>query len=91
MYNLFNTYIMYNQLLVTTPTWFNYTLLIIYTLGFIFCIFLKGIIEDTPLKRSTNRVRYGVLFLIWVMSPAVITGLLMLTLKVFFRNGDKTE
>lgn len=73
----------------TPPIWFGYTLIIMYILGFIFCIFLRSIITETPLKRSSTKVGYGVLFLILMMSPAVVIGLFLLTLKVIFKHGDK--
>lgn len=73
----------------TPPIWFGYTLIIMYILGFIFCIFLRSIITETPLKRLSTKVRYGVLFLILMMSPAVVIGLFLLTLKVIFKHGDK--
>lgn len=82
---------MYNTLTATPPTWLGYTLLIMYVLGFIFCIFLKSVIQETPLKKASNPVRYGVLFLIWVVSPAVVTGLFILTFNVLFKNGKKTN
>lgn len=82
---------MYNTLTATPPTWLGYTLLIMYVLGFIFCIFLKSVIQETPLKKASNTVRYGVLFLIWAVSPAVVTGLFILTFNVLFRNGKKTN
>nr|DAS89710.1 MAG TPA: hypothetical protein [Caudoviricetes sp.] len=82
---------MYNTLTATPPTWLGYTLLIMYVLGFIFCIFLKSVIQETPLKKASNPVRYGVLFLIWMVSPAVVTGLFILTFNVLFRNGQKTK
>ena len=91
MHHLLNHYIMYNTLTATPPTWLGYTLLIMYVLGFIFCIFLKSVIQETPLKKSSNPVRYGVLFLIWAVSPAVVTGLFILTFNVLFRNGKKTN
>lgn len=77
-------------MLTSTPQiWFGYTLIIMYILGFILCIFLRSVISETPLKRSSTKVRYGVLFLIWMMSPAVVIGLFFLTMKVIFRHGDK--
>lgn len=77
-------------MLISTPSiWFEYTLIIMYILGFIFCIFLRSVITETPLKRSSTKVRYGVLFLIWMMSPAVVIGLFLLTLKVILKHGDK--
>lgn len=82
-------------MLTSTPLiWFGYTLIIMYILGFIFCIFLRSVISETPLKRSSTKVRYGILFLIWMMSPAVVIGLFfltmkVLTMKVIFRHGDK--
>ena len=82
---------MYNTLTATPPTWLGYTLLIMYVLGFIFCIFLESVIQETPLKKASNPVRYGVLFLIWAVSPAVVTGLFILTFNVLFRNGKKTN
>ncbi len=82
---------MYNTLTATTPTWLGYTLLIMYVLGFIFCIFLISVIKETPLMKASNPVRYGVLFLIWAVSPAVVTGLFILTFNVLFRNGKKTN
>ena len=91
MHHLLNHYIMYNTLTATPPTWLGYTLLIMYVLGFIFCIFLKSVIQETPLKKASNPVRYGVLFLIWMVSPAVVTGLFILTFNVLFRNGKKTN
>ena len=82
---------MYNTLTATPPTWLGYTILIMYVLGFIFCIFLKSVIQETPLRKASNPVRYGVLFLIWAVSPAVVTGLFILTFNVLFRNGKKTN
>ena len=82
---------MHNTLTATPPTWLGYTLLIMYVLGFIFCIFLKSVIQETPLKKASNPVRYGVLFLIWAVSPAVVTVLFILTFNVLFRNGKKTN
>lgn len=82
---------MYNTLTATPPTWLGYTLLIMYVLGFIFCIFLISVIKETPLRKASNQVRYGVLFLIWAVSPAVVTGLFILTFNVLFRNGKKTN
>lgn len=82
---------MYNMLTVTPPTWLGYTLLIMYVLGFIFCILLISVIKETPLVKASNTVRYGVLFLIWAVSPAVVTGLFILTFNVLFRNGKKTN
>lgn len=82
---------MYNTLTATPPTWLGYTLLIMYVLGFIFCIFLKSVIKETPLKKASNPVRYGVLFLIWAVSPAVITGLFILTLKILFKNDTRVK
>lgn len=82
---------MYNTLTATPPTWFGYTLLIMYVLGFIFCIFLISVIKETTLGKASNPVRYGVLFLIWAVSPAVVTGLFILTFNVLFRNGKKTN
>lgn len=73
----------------TPPIWFGYTFIIMYILGFILCIFLRSVISETPLKRSSTKVRYGVLFLIWMMSPAVVMGLFFLTMEVIFRHGDK--
>ena len=73
------------------PAWLGYTLLVFYTLGFIFCLFIRSVIEETPLKKASNPVRYGVLFLIWAVSPAVVTGMLILTFNVLFRNGKKTN
>ena len=91
MHHLLNHYIMYNTLTATPPTWLGYTLLIMYVLGFIFCIFLINVIKETPLGKASNPVRYGVLFLIWAVSPAVVTGLFILTFNVLFRNGKKTN
>lgn len=91
MHHLLNHYIMYNTLTATPPTWLGYTLLIMYVLGFIFCIFLISVIKETPLGKASNPVRYGVLFLIWAVSPAVVTGLFILTFNVLFRNGKKTN
>lgn len=82
---------MYNTLTATPPTWLGYTLLIMYVLGFIFCIFLKSVIKETLLRKASNPVRYGVLFLIWMVSPAVVTGLFILTFNVLLRNGKKTN
>lgn len=82
---------MYNTLTATPPTWLGYTLLIMYVLGFIFCIFLISVIKETQLRKASNPVRYGVLFLIWAVSPAVVTGLFILTFNVLFRNGKKTN
>ena len=91
MHHLLNHYIMYNTLTATPPTWLGYTLLIMYVLGFIFCIFLISVIKEIPLGKASNPVRYGVLFLIWAVSPAVVTGLFILTFNVLFRNGKKTN
>lgn len=88
---MLNHYIMYNTLTATPQTWLGYTLLIMYVLGFIFCIFLRSVIQETPLKKASNPVRYGVLFIIWMVSPAVVAGLVILTLNVLFRNGKKTN
>ena len=77
-------------MLTSTPQiWFGYALITMYGLGLLFCIFLRSVIQETPLKRSSTPVRYGVLFLIWMMSPAVVMGLFFLTIKVIFRHGDK--
>lgn len=73
------------------PAWLGYTLLVFYTLGFIFCLFIRGVIEKTPLKKASNLVRYGVLFLIWAVSPVVITGLFILTLKIIFENDTRVK
>lgn len=73
------------------PAWLGYTLLVFYTLGFIFCLFIRSVIEETPLKKASNPVRYGVLFIIWMVSPAVVIGLFALTFNVLFRNGKKTR
>lgn len=73
------------------PTWLGYTILIMYVLGFIFCIFLISVIKETPLRKASNPVRYGVLFLIWAVSPAVITGLFILTLKILFKNDTRVK
>lgn len=73
------------------PTWLGYTILSFYILGFFFCLFIRSVIEETPLKKASNPVRYGVLFLIWAVSPAVVTGLVILTFNVLFRNGKKTN
>ena len=73
------------------PAWLGYTLLVFYTLGFIFCLFIRSAVEETPLKKASNPVKYGVLFLIWAVSPAVVTGLFILTFNVLFRNGKKTN
>lgn len=73
------------------PAWLGYTLLVLYTLGFIFCLFIRSVIEETPLKKAPNPVRYGVLFLIWAVSPAVITGLFILTLKILFKNDTRVK
>lgn len=88
---MLNHYIMYNTLTATPSIWLGYTLLIMYVLGFIFCIFLISVIKETPLGKASNPVRYGVLFLIWAVSPAVVTGLVILTFNVLFRNGKKTN
>ena len=74
-----------------TPAWLGYTLLAFYTLVFIFCLFIRSVIEETPLKKASNPVRYGVLFLIWAVSPAVITGLFILTLKILFKNDTRVK
>lgn len=74
-----------------TPAWLGYTLLVFYILGFIFCLFIRSVIEETPLKKASNPVRYGVLFLIWAVSPAVITGLFILTLKILFKNDTRVK
>lgn len=77
-------------MLTSTPQiWSGYALITMYGLGLLFCIFLRSVIQETPLKRSSTKVRYGVLFLIWMMSPAVVIGLFILTMKVIFIHGDK--
>lgn len=77
-------------MLTSTPQILSgYALITMYGLGLLFCIFLRSVIKKTPLKRSSTSVRYGVLFLIWMMSPAVVMGLFFLTLKAIFRHGDK--
>lgn len=73
------------------PTWLGYTILSFYILGFFFCLFICSVIKETPLKKASNPVRYGVLFLIWAVSPAVVIGLFILTFNVLFRNGKKTN
>lgn len=73
------------------PVWLGYTLLVFYTLGFSFCLFIRSVIEETPLKKASNKVRYEVLFLIWAVSPAVITGLFILTFKILFKNDNRIK
>jgi hypothetical protein len=73
------------------PTWLGYTILSFYIIGFFFCLFIRSVIEETPLKKASNPVRYGVLFLIWVVSPAVIIGLFTLTFKILFKNGNRNK
>lgn len=73
------------------PTWLGYTILSFYILGFFFCLFIRSVIEETPLKKASNPVRYGVLFLIWAVSPAVITGLFILTFKILFKNDTRVK
>lgn len=72
-------------------TWFHKTLLVVYFLGFLFCVYLKGIIEESKLKNCSKPVRYIVLFLIWAFSPAVILGFIVLTIKVFFTTKSTME
>lgn len=77
-------------MLTSTPQiWFGYALITMYGLGLLFCISLRSVIQETTLKRSSILVRYGVLFLIWMMSPAVVMGLFFLIMEVIFRHGDK--
>lgn len=38
------------------PAWLGYTLLVFYTLGFIFCLFIRSVIEETPLKKPPTQL-----------------------------------
>lgn len=56
----------------------------VYILGLLFCILLRDVINKSNLQNIGGKpVRYAVLFFIWVCSPAVIIGLLILTIRVF--------
>lgn len=79
--------------LVTNPeslTWLHKTIALIYIIGFIFCIFLRGIINESALRKQGAPVRYAVLLLVWIFSPAVILGLLWVTLIAFTHKSPKS-
>lgn len=79
--------------LITNPeslTWLHKTIALIYIIGLIFCIYLRGIINDFALKKQGAPVRYMVLLLIWIFSPAVILGLLWVTFSAFTHKSPKS-
>lgn len=80
---------MLNTLTAEVPQAVKITVLVIYILGFLFCIFIKGVIDKTPLAKSSNKTQLMVLFMIWLASPALLVGLLIVTLKTLFKNGNK--
>lgn len=80
---------MLNTLTVEVPQAVKITVLVIYILGFLFCIFIKGVIDKTPLAKSSNKNQLTVLFMIWLASPALLVGLLIVTIKTLFKNGNK--
>lgn len=80
---------MLNTLTAEVPQAVKITVLVIYILGFLFCIFIKGVIDKTPLAKSSNKTQLMVLFVIWLASPALLVGLLIVTLKTLFKNGNK--
>lgn len=80
---------MLNTLTVEVPQAVKITVLVIYILGFLFCIFIKGVIDKTTLAKSSNKNQLMVLFMIWLASPALLAGLLIVTIKTLFKNGNK--
>lgn len=80
---------MFNALTVEVPQAVKITVLVIYILGFLFCIFINGVIDKTPLAKSSNKTKLMVLFMIWLASPALLAGLLVVTIKTLFKNGNK--
>lgn len=80
---------MLNTLTSEIPNVVKITVLVIYILGFWFCIFIKNVINKTTLARSSRKTRLTTLFMIWLASPAVLIGLLAVTIKTFFKNGNK--
>lgn len=80
---------MVNALTAEVPQAVKITVLVIYILGFLFCIFIKGVIGKTPLAKSSNKNQLTVLFMIWLASPALLAGLLVVTIKTLFKNGNK--
>lgn len=80
---------MVNALTAEVPQAVKITVLVIYILGFLFCIFIKGVIDKTPLAKSSNKTQLTVLFMIWLASPALLAGLLVVTIKTLFKNGNK--
>lgn len=71
----------------TVTIWLKYFLIASYTLGFIFMLYVRSVIDETKIKNRSNTVKNGVLFLIWALSPAVLVGLISVTLKTLFGNG----
>ena len=61
-------------------------IIITYVLGIFFCIYLKGIIKESSLNKYGSPVRYSVLFIIWLLSPAVLVGLIWVTISSFSRK-----
>lgn len=80
---------MLNTLTSEIPNVVKITVLVIYILGFLFCIFIRGVIDKTPLAKSSSKTQLTVLFMIWLASPALLAGLLVVTLKTLFKNGKK--
>lgn len=65
----------------------KYFLVASYTLGFIFMLYVRSVIDETPIRSRSKAVKNGVLFLIWALSPAVLVGLIAVTIKTLFSNG----
>lgn len=80
---------MLNTLTSEIPNVVKITVLVIYILGFLFCIFIRGVIDKTPLAKSSSKTQLTVLFMIWLASPALLAGLLVVTLKTLFKNGKR--
>lgn len=80
---------MYTMLTAEVPHVVKVIFLVIYILGFIFCIFMKGVVKETNLARSSKKTQYMVLFMVWLASPAVLIGLLILTFKTMFSYNKK--
>lgn len=71
----------------TVTTWLKYFLVASYIIGFVFMLYVRSVIDETPIRNRSNTVKNGVLFLIWALSPAVLVGLISVTLKTLFSNG----
>ena len=74
---------------LVTPTDLNViekVIIIIYVLGIFFCIYLRGVIKESSLRKYGLSVKYSVLFIIWLLSPAVLLGLIWVTISAFKRK-----